>query len=178
MEGIKGGNLLYTQRLKSQTLHSYPNRWHNQASLHTRTSWTEQTWLQVLAHFPHDEQTWIPRLLLPVYLFPNVALQKHTLPEPSISLFSLFSIYTIWFLKLRERKANVILGSIYFGGGSEGGITFWKEKERGVLSSQTSIWLNSLGILVVVTYFFLLLLPNRVWDVSEHPGSWQRVRIV
>lgn len=139
MEGIKGGNLLCTQRLKSQTLHSHLNRWHNQASLHTRTSSTEWTWLQVLAHFPHDEQTWILRLLLPLYLFPNVALQKHTLPGPSISLFSppLFPSFHYFqytpfkrFLKLRERKANVILGSIYFGGGSERGITFWKEKER------------------------------------------------
>lgn len=78
---------------------------------------------------------WIAGLQIPLYIYPNVVLQKHTSgaihcsPFFSPSLLPSFHYFqhaqSKRFLKLRERKANMILGSIYFGGGSEGGVTFF-----------------------------------------------------
>ena len=83
---------------------------------------------------------WILGLQLPLYIYPNVVPQKHTAgaihcsPFSSPSLFPSFHYFqhaqSKRLLKLRERKANMILDSIYFGGGSEGGITFWGKKKK------------------------------------------------
>lgn len=72
----------------------------------------------------------------------------------------------------------MILGSIYFGGGSEGGITFWGQsggKGRKMSSFFSNVYLVKFtGISIRVTYISLPPLPIRMWDVSDHPGSWKR----
>lgn len=122
---------MYTRRLKFQILLSHLNRWHNPAPPHTRTSWTDPTLLHVSAHFSVMNRCGLQGYSS-LYIFTLMLFCRNTLPGPSFlfsistSLFPLFSTCTSKrFLKLRERKANMILGSIYFGGGSEGGVTFF-----------------------------------------------------
>lgn len=164
---------MYTRRLIFQILLSHLNRWHNPAPPHTRTSWTDPTLLHVSAHFSVMNRCGLQGYSSPLYIFTLMLFCRNTLPGHPLLSFLFLHLYFPFplfstcqskrFLKLRERKANMILVASILEVGVRGGVTFFMGgKGRKIFLFSKCYLVKISGISRGVTYISLPPLPNRM----------------